>query len=199
MASTPLVQPVTAPAQGMPGPQQGSWTYETYAAIPEDGNRYEVVDGVLYTTPAPNFGHQGVAGEIFAFLREYARQTGTGKAMIAPADVELAPGIVVQPDVFFVQAAARAGPLVTRLIGPPDLVVEVASPSTATYDRSTKLNAYARAGVPEYWIVDPNAKTVELRVLEGEEYRSEGLFSGGAQLPSAIVPGLAATVEEFFS
>jgi Uma2 family endonuclease len=86
----------------------------------------------------------------------------------------------------------------TRIIGTPDLVVEIASPATARHDMSKKLDAYARAGVPEYWIVTPGSKTVEALVLEDGLYSSLGLFYGQAIAPSHIVPNLSASVEQFF-
>jgi Uma2 family endonuclease len=87
----------------------------------------------------------------------------------------------------------------TRIIGVPDLVVEVASPGTATYDRRTKLDAYARAGVPEYWLADPHARTIEVLRLEGATYAHVGVFEGAATLPSAVLPDLPVRVEQFFA
>jgi len=87
----------------------------------------------------------------------------------------------------------------SHIIGALDLVVEVASPSTAIYDRHDKLVAYARAGVPEYWIVDPDARTVEVLILEAPgQYLSQGIFRGKALLPSRTVPNFSARVEQFF-
>ena len=80
----------------------------------------------------------------------------------------------------------------------PDMVVEVASPSTAAIDRLSKYDVYAHAGVPEYWIVKPDARTVEVLVLDGETYRSLGIFEGQAILPSQVVPALPVHVEQFF-
>ena len=85
-----------------------------------------------------------------------------------------------------------------KIIGAPDLVVEVASPSTAAFDRLIKYEKYAHAGIAEYWIVKPTSRTVEVMVLEPGEYRSLGIFSGKAQLPSRVIPGLHISVEQFF-
>jgi Uma2 family endonuclease len=87
----------------------------------------------------------------------------------------------------------------TRIIGAPDLVVEIASPSTARHDLSKKLGAYARAGVPEYWVVTPGSKTVEVLVLKDGLYSSLGLFRGQAVLTSYIVPKMSVRVERFFA
>src|SRR5215813_13064148 len=86
---------VVVPADWVVGPQQGRWTYKDYAAIPEDGHRYEVVNGVLYMSPSPNVWHQNIVGEIFAYLRDFVRINRLGRAFIAPLDVELSYGNVV--------------------------------------------------------------------------------------------------------
>src|SRR5215472_11228035 len=88
------------PADWVPGPRQGQWTYDAYAAIPDDGQRYEVINGVLYMSPAPKFGHQEIIVEIVGYLREFVKLAGLGRVLVAPTDVELSPGDVVQPDVF---------------------------------------------------------------------------------------------------
>jgi len=107
-------------------------------------------------------------------------------------------GNLVQPDVLVVLNANRAIIHPSRVIGVPDLVVKIASPSTATYDRTKKLEAYARAGVPEYWLADPYARIVELLVLDGEAYRSLGVFQGQARLASRVVPGFPVPVDQLF-
>ncbi len=87
----------------------------------------------------------------------------------------------------------------TRIIGAPDLVVEVASPGTAGHERRTKQDAYAHAGVPEYWVVNPEARNVEVLVVEAGEYFSLGVFRGQATLPSQVLPGFATHAEQFFA
>lgn len=200
MSTSPDVLPVVVRADHVPGPPQGCWTYDDYAAIPEDGNRYEIIAGVLYMTPAPGAAHQLTVGRITAFLKIHVEFAGQGLVFVAPFDVELpAHRGVVQPDIVVILNAHRSIITPSRAIGTPDLVVEVASPSTATYDRRTKMDAYAHAGVREYWIVDPHARTVELLQLEGEAYRSLGVFQGQAMLPSPIVPGFPVPVDQFFA
>lgn len=192
--------PVTAPASGVAGPPQGEWTYTAYAAIPDDGKRYEVIDGVLFLMPAPNVAHQNAVTAIGAYLRLYTEAAKLGKAFVSPIDVRLTPeNAVVQPDVVVVLNEHRAILQNAYIFGAPDLVVEVSSPSTATYDRRTKMDLYARAGVPEYWIADPYAETVECFMLEAGEYRSAGVFGGEATLPSAVLPNLPVRVEQFFA
>ena len=133
--------PVVVPADWVAGPQQGRWTYKDYAAIPEDGHRYEVVNGVLYMSPSPNVWHQNIVFEIATHLRNAVQTSGLGRAFIAPLDVELSYGNVVQPDVFVLLNEHFDRITKSRIIGAPDLVVEVASPSTARHDLRTKLDA----------------------------------------------------------
>lgn len=190
---------VVVPADWVPGPQQGQWTYADYASIPEDGHRYEIVNGVLYMAPSPSLGHQGIAGEIFAYLRNFVQMAGLGRVFVAPTDVELSYKNVVQPDVFVVLNEHLDRMAGSRLIGAPDLVVEIASPSTARHDLREKQDAYARASVPEYWIVTPGEQVVEVLVLEDSLYSSLGVFHGYAILPSRIVPDLPVRVEQFFA
>ena len=187
------------PADHMPGPEQGHWTYKDYAALPDDGHRYEIVDGVLYMAPSPNRGHQNAAFEIASYLRTHVKLAGLGHVYIAPFDVELNPRTVVQPDVVVVLNPNLDKITESRIIGAPDLVVEVSSPGTVGYDREKKQRAYARAGVPEYWIADPWSRTVEVLTLEAGVYRSLGVFEGKAVLPSQVVPDFIVHVEQFFA
>jgi Uma2 family endonuclease len=196
--SVPLdVLPVVTAAAPLVGPPQGRWTYADYAALPDDGNRYEIIAGVLYTTPAPGAGHQSVSARLVTFLVTHVEFAGLGRVFAAPVDVELAPDTVVQPDIVVILSANLDRITPSRIIGAPDLVVEILSPGTAGYDRREKQDAYARAGVGEYWIDDPGAQTVELLTLEQGGYRSHGVFRGQARLPSSVVT-LPVPIERFF-
>jgi len=192
-------EPMTARADQVSGCKQGHWTYESYAAIPDDGKRYEVVKGVLYVTPAPNLAHQAAAGLFTAHLVAHIQFKGLGRVFPAPCDVELAPRTVVQPDIVVVLNANASVMTPSRIVGAPDLVVEIASPGTAGYDRRTKQDAYARARVPEYWIADPAARTIEALWLEGDHYVSAGVFAGDSTLPAGVLPALPVPVSEFFA
>src|SRR5436309_12471699 len=109
------------------------------------------MDGVLYIAPSLNWEHQGIALEISTCLRECVQITGQGKVRAAPMDVELSYKNVFQPDMFVLLNEHLDRVVGTRVIGAPDLVVEIASPGTACHDLSEKLWAYAHTGVPEYW------------------------------------------------
>ena len=191
--------PTVVPADWVPGPPQGQWTYADYTAIPNDGKCYEVVKGVLYMSPAPTPGHQSISVRLVAFLFQFVEAVGSGRVFHAPTDVELAPGDIVQPDVF-VLLNANVGQIgEKRVFGGPDLVVEILSPSTMSDDLHGKRDAYERAQVPEYWIVNPGERVVELFALESGVYRSLGAFQGDEILPTRIVPDWTVKVEQFFA
>jgi Uma2 family endonuclease len=191
--------PMVTPANWISGPPQGQWTYADYAALPEDGKRYEVVKGVLYMTLAPMPGHQSVCVEIMAYLRQYIQTAGLGRVFAAPTDVELSPDTIVQPDVFVLLNDGLSQIGRTRIMGAPDLVVEILSPGTMRHDLHEKFDAYQLAQVPEYWIVNPGECTVEVLALENGAYYSLGVFQGEAVLPSRVVPAWSVAVERLFA
>lgn len=189
---------VVTPADWILPARQGQWTYADYLSLPDDGNHYEIVHGVLFMAPSPSGEHQDAELEIAAHLRTYVKLAGLGVVRIAPFDVRLSPRDVLQPDIFVVLNAKRQKLQKTFLDGPPDLAIEIASPSTAGFDRREKQDTYARFVVPEYWIVDAGARTVEVLVLEEGHYRSLGVFSGKQTLPSRIISYFPVPVEQFF-
>jgi len=144
----------------MPNLVERYWTAEDVRALPEDGNRYECIDGVLLVTPAPRHAHQDALGQLYLVLAPFAERSRIGKCLMAPADIELIPGTLVQPDLF-VELGWMEPPYewhnVTELL----LAIEVLSPSTARRDRTFKREFYQRAGVHEYWIVDLDARIIE--------------------------------------
>jgi Uma2 family endonuclease len=198
MATTTDGLSVVTPADWVPGPPQGSWTYDDYAALPDDGNRYEIVNGVLVMAPSPTPEHQSIAVRIAYYMFPHIELAGIGRLFTAPIDVDLGPKSVYQPDLVIVLNTHLDRVAEKKITGAPDLVIEVASPSTAAYDRLTKYEKYAHAGITEYWIVKPTSHTVEVLVLEGEEYRSLGIFRGEQTVLSRIMPNFPIGVEKFF-
>ncbi len=193
-------QTVVTPADNVFGAKQGHWTYEHYANLPDDGQHYEIIDGVLYNmAPVPTGSHQDAAGWFFYYLTVHVRLTGLGHVYTGPRDVELGQNVVVQPDVLVLLNDGLGKITESRVIGAPDLAIEISSPSTAIHDRHRKYVAYARAGVKEYWIADPKACTVEVLLLEGGVYHSAGVFSGEQTLPSQVVPNFPVQVQQFFA
>ena len=191
--------PTVMRADGVPGPAQGCWTYEDYAALPDDGARYEVIDGILYLMPGPTSIHQAVLSWFVYYLMAHVQVPGRGRVFAAPLDLLLPHAQPVQPDVIVVLNHKLHLISERGIEGPPDLVVEIASPGTRTHDHSRKLSAYARSGVPEYWLAEPADQTIELLVLGGGAYRSLGVFAGEALLPSPVLPGLPVPVAQFFA
>ena len=183
--------PAVERANAVPGPSQGEWTYADYAAIPDDGRRYEVVNGVLYMAPSPVERHQAASMQIGSQFFNHIQAAGLGRVYAAPFDVDLSPGNVVQPDVIVVLNDNLQVITAERIIGAPNLVIEIASPSTATHDHDRKRRAYEQAGVREYWIADPSyAWMVEILALENGEYRLLGVFQGQSILSSRVLPGM---------
>ena len=123
--------PVVTPADWVPGPLQGSWTYNDYAALPDDGRHYEIVNGVLVMGPAPSPDHQSIAVRLTHYLFVHAELAGLGRVFAAPLDVELEPKNVFQPDIIVLLNAHLDRVTAKRIIGAPDLVAEVASPARA--------------------------------------------------------------------
>ncbi len=194
-------QTMLTPADWVPGPGQGNWTYDYYAALPEDGHRYEIVDGVLLDmTPAPGIPHQDVVLQLSYYLIIHVKNAGIGKVLLSPVDVELTPKKVFQPDVAVVLNARLDRVTTSHVIGAPDLVIEVASPSTAKYDQTTKRKAYALAGITEYWLINPIVETIEVLSLQDSAYSSLGSFHGDDTLISHVVPTIAeVAVKQFFA
>lgn len=136
------------------------WTAERALALPDDGNRYEVLDGELFVTPAPTYAHQAVLGRLYSQMLAYTDRERIGLSMFSPADIVFSPRRLVQPDIFVIPALSkpqRNWTDVKSLL----LAVEVLSPSTARADRHRKRLIYQSEGVPEYWIVDTDARMVE--------------------------------------
>jgi Uma2 family endonuclease len=198
MPGTPKLPEGITPADHVPGPRQGEWTYSHYAALPNDGHRYEILDGVLYMAPAPISWHQLIAMSISFQLYTYITMKDLGNVMAAPLDVELSPQSVVQPDLAVLLHGNPAELIATRIKGTPDLVVEILSPSTVEVDRQLKYQKYARAGVKEYWIVDPNARTIEVFVLEGHVYQTGGVFSGTQIVRSKVISDFPVQARQLF-
>ena len=146
-----------------------SITWQDVQQMPDDGNRYEAIEGDLYMTPAPTYRHQRVSWRLGKALDRLLEEPGHGVVVQAPFGVEFpATGEGVQPDFLFVSEARRGIISNAWISGAPDLVVEILSPSTASRDRGLKLRLYERQGVREYWIVDPDENAIDVRRF-GEE------------------------------
>lgn len=194
----------TLPIQTLPRPQAtrpepGHWTYEDYQRLPDDGNRYEVIYGVLYIMNTPNILHQIAIMRLILRLGGLVEEQGLGLLLPAPTEVIL-PGVATpaQPDVLFVREERRQLVAEQQVVGPPDLVIEVLSPSSIRHDRFTKFNAYEEAGIPEYWIVSPKGRTVEIYQLQEGEYVLTGEYSQDEPLVSPSLGELGFTAGVLF-
>jgi len=156
------------------------------------------VDGELFVSPAPRPLHQRITGNIFAALHRHVRQLRLGEVFVAPVDVVLATGSVLEPDVLFVSSWRRHFIGEDNLSGPPDLAVEVISESTRRLDREVKLKQYALHGVGEYWMVDPDGSSVEVFRLKGEGYELAERLGFGDTLTSPLFSGLKLSVASFW-
>ena len=152
---------------GMPAPQ-ANWTAEMARALPDDGQRYEVLDGELFVSPAPSWDHQSIVQALFQVVSPYVAANGLGWTVLSPADIELSKKRLVQPDLFVVPDTGQGRPRSWRDVKSLLLAVEVISPSTEWTDRHVKRPLYQSAGVPEFWIVDGAARSAE-RWRPGDE------------------------------
>lgn len=172
-----------------------NWTYDDYLRL-DDDIRYEIIEGVLEVVPAPILGHQDITGTLYRALWEHVMTHAPGKVYVSPVDVILSERNVVQPDVVFV-ATARAAILQERgIMGAPDLVVEVTSPSSTSRDRIVKRQLYERFGVKEYWMIDPAGKAIDVCMLDAGRYRLTGSTTG--VIRSEMLPGFSIDITKVF-
>ncbi len=170
-------------------------TYEEFMRLPEERTRCELISGWVVREPAPGYRHQSAVGNLYGLLWNHLRRGGRGKVLLGPFDAVLSRENVVQPDISYVSPERSHLVTARHLQGAPDLAIEVLSPHSARKDRVWRLAQYARAGVREYWIVDPQQQTVEVFVLEdppdeGREprYESAGVFRPGTPVRSRVLP-----------
>ena len=174
------------------------WTVEMLDALPDDGQRYEIIDGVLFVTPGPGEGHQDVVGELFALLRHYLMATGVGKAMVSPSDVRRGDRRRnrVQPDVFVVHKRDGQRPAYPYELHDLLLAVEVVSPSNPLLDYQVKRDLYLREGVGEYWVINPAARNVSR--WRGRDDPGEVLSKEAAWHPDGMSAPFVLDLVSFF-
>ncbi len=174
-------------------------TYEDYMLLPDDLNRYEILDGELNVTPAPTTKHQTISVSLLTLLHQYVRERRAGKVFSAPIDVILDESSIVQPDLIFI-SQERAGIIAEKNVrGAPDLVIEILSPNTAKVDRLRKMQLYLRYEVKHYWIVDPDTETLEVYKLESGKYHVMGGFEKSDIFEPELFPGLKIKLSEIWA
>jgi Uma2 family endonuclease len=173
-------------------------SYADLERAPEDGRRYELYDGEVYVVPAPIPRHQRVQIRLVEWLDAYAESVG-GFTVDSPIDIVFSEYDVLQPDVvFFGPSRAHLVDIDRAIRHPPDLCVEILSPSTEATDRGRKLQMFARYGVPEYWIVDAVAQAIEVHRLEAGVYTLVQRASGDDEVRSPALPGAALRARRVF-
>ena len=174
------------------------WTFDELAAVlPESNLPTELWDGELVRSPAPSFFHQTIVARFYKMLDAWVEQHRLGQTVTAPVDMVLTARRAVQPDVVFV-ANERSGIVRERVEGPADLVAEVLSPGSRRRDRLDKRDLYEQHGVKEYWLIDPEALTVEVLFLERGEYRFVGRWQTEEQAASRLLNGFTVPVKALF-
>lgn len=176
------------------------FTYEDYLNFPQDGRRHELIDGEHYVTPSPELRHQELSFRLSSAIGAYLQRRPIGRLFYAPLDVILSDADVVEPDLLYV-SNERAGILQKWVHGAPDLVIEILSPGTRRIDERIKRGLYDRAGVKEYWVVDP-----ELDALKVYRRAQDGSFPRVAELTrdaddtlaTPLLPDFSLTLDELF-
>jgi Uma2 family endonuclease len=177
------------------------WTYEELVALdePRNGKKWEIFDGELVVSPSPGSAHQLVAKRLVLALVEQIEKRGHGTVLFAPLDVILSRKRVVQPDLLVLSTSQSEIIAPHGIVGPPALAIEIVSPTNAAHDRVRKRRFYARAAIPEYWIVDRTS--AEICVLElvsgGLSYRQAGWYAAGDTIKSPTFE-LAISVNDVF-
>jgi Uma2 family endonuclease len=178
-------------------PLQGLWTEEQYLKLTDYTNRLlEFTDGEIEVLPMPTDRHQVILALLYELFVAFIRPTG-GKVLFAPLRIQIRPGKYRESDLLLFLNARDARRQDRYWLG-ADLVVEIVSPDNPKRDTVTKRADYAAAGIPEYWIVNPEEETVTVLTLAGDSYADQGIFGRGTQATSALLAGFAVDVDALF-
>ena len=172
-------------------------TYADYCNTPDD-ERWELLNGELMMAPSPTPTHQEVLLNLSTIVRQFVLEGRLGSVFIAPLDVILSDVSVVQPDLLFVSNARMHILTQVNIQGPPDLVVEILSPSTASRDWRTKMDLYAEHGVEEYWVVDPDGQRIWVMARADATLADVANYGPDDTLTSPVLPGFTADLSEVF-
>jgi Uma2 family endonuclease len=192
-----LVVPTDAPT--VKGPPQGHWTRADWEALPDDGSRYEIIEGVLFMSTAPSYFHQWIIKQCYRLLGAPAEEQGLAFVDFAPIGVFMPGCEPVQPDLVVVLREHADIIRERRIYGVPDLIVEVLSPGSRDYDEDVKLKAYATAGVPEYAVIDPAERQLRLYTLDAAgQYPTPRVFNEADMVTFACLPTIPVRVGALF-
>ncbi len=169
------------------------FTYADLEAIPDDENRYELSYGSLVVTPAPNTRHQAIMANVVAFLHQ---RMPPSVRVLAEAELLISPDLVKRPDVQVVDENLVGG---QSVVGTPSLVVEIHSPATKALDLTEKRFVYAQAHIPAYWLIDPDAMTLTIVELAGDEYVDRAVLEADAELAVSRPFGMTVSAPAIFA
>jgi Uma2 family endonuclease len=190
---------VRTDSQEVIGPAQGRWSLGDWESLPDDGNCYEIINGTLYMSTSPSNFHQWISRHLDRHLGFPAEEQGLGFATTAPGGVIMPGCDPVQPDFAFVVKEHAHIIHDRRIFGVPDLIIEILSPSSISYDEKVKLLAYATAGVPEYAIIDPAKRTLRLYTLDAPgRYAGPREFDSTQTMSFTCLPGIRLEVGRLF-
>jgi Uma2 family endonuclease len=173
------------------------FTYEDYLQLPQD-KHYELIEGEFIMVPSPGWSHQTVLKKLFRILDDYITSYGLGEIRFAPLDVVLSEDNVVQPDILFISKKRSHIIRERNIQGAPDLVIEVLSSATAKKDQGLKQKLYAKYGVKEYWIVDPQTKSIRVMALDERGLTTFQIYKTGRFFGSSLLKNLSFDLEEIF-
>ena len=173
-------------------------TYDDYLTLPNDGKKYEIIEGELTMSPSPTTDHQEISIRLTNAIFSYVDKHKLGKVYPAPIDVVLSITDIVQPDIVFISSERTDIITKKNIIAAPDLVIEILSESTETLDRVTKKNLYERYGVREYWIVDSEKRLVEQYILKEKSFESKGMFGEDKVVDVHVIPGLSIDLKTIY-
>ena len=176
-------------------PRQGEWTEADYFRLPESNRIIELSEGRLIISPSPTPKHQSISSNIHLLMGSFVLKKTLGKVCYSPLDVRLWEGKVRQPDIVFM-SNKHLDRITEKMWGVPDLVVEILSEGTAEIDKENKYLEYQRAGVLEYWIVDPFNHSVEIYTLEHGIYSLFGKWGTGEIANSKLLDGFEVSIDE---
>jgi len=197
-----MTQPIEKSTVGQPTieivslfPKQGEWTETDYFRLPETNRIIELSEGRLIITPSPTDQHQKISFKLSLLIGNHVLSNNLGEVRHAPMDVRLWEGKIRQPDVAFM-SNEHLGRITEKMWGVPDFVIEILSEGTAKIDRGKKYREYQKAGVSEYWIVDPLTQSIEVYTLKNKSYKLFGKWCSGEIAKSKLLDGFEVKVDE---
>ena len=174
------------------------FTYEDYQQFPDDGKRYEIINGELFMLPSPIIPHQRVSKNLTYFFEQYLRKNPIGELFVAPCDVLLSDTNIVEPDLLIVLSENKHIITTKNIEGVPDFIIEILSPFNRVMDIRRKKALYEQFGVKEYWIIDLELETIQKLLLKNELYVDAGTFEKTQTIFSEVVKGFSIKGKKVF-